>query len=289
MNTDIPSIPPALRTGEHETIDRHEFDALKIQFTEMEGRFREAQRRFRTQRNLALFAIVGAALCSPALRPVVAQGYGVTLATLNARLAVVEAKTRFQSADNVVKSTTFRGCNVFVNNGSGATGTILTNSAGEGLGNLILGYNATGHFDVINGQNYSKDIHTGSHNLILGDQENYTDCGGLILGRNNTISGFSDIVGGIGNTADGTYAFVTGNNNTAIGFASSVSGGTYNTASGNYASISGGVLNKSSGLASSISGGDRNTASGDSSSISGGAAVIQSVNFAWSGGSYHTP
>lgn len=136
---------------------------------------------------------------------------------------------------------TLSGYNLHIVSGSGSTndgGGALT-----GLGNLIIGYNALGN-NQGNG-----DVRTGSHNLILGDQNNYSSFGGLVAGSDNSISGL--------------YATVSsGRFNTASGFWSSVSGGNSNTANGFYSSVSGGGSNTASGGFSSVSGGNGNTASG---------------------------
>ena len=137
----------------------------------------------------------------------------------------------------------FSGANVHVVNGAGDT-----SSTNNGLGNLTVGYNE------LRG---SGDVRTGSHNLIVGKQHNYSSHGGLVVGYRNTISG--------------AYASVTGGyDNEASGGNSSVSGGNQNLASGYAASMSGGYWNESAGTWSSVSGGRNNLASGDYSSVSGG-------------------
>ena len=170
--------------------------------------------------------------------PVQAQSPGVNLAALLARLTADEATIKTQgstiatlqaltaplslSNDPFVAGKnnllTITGVNVRIINGLGAAaanaGTI------NGLGNLTVGYNVVG--------NTNGDIRTGSHNLIVGDYNNYSSYGGLIAGENNTISGpYASVSGGYGNTASGDY--------------SSVSGGDRNTASGNFSSVSGGI------------------------------------------------
>ena len=154
----------------------------------------------------------------------------------------------------------FTGVNVHVRNGSGDTDGIV-----NGLGNLIVGYNE----DTSTG---GTETRTGSHNLVLGAENEYTSYGGFVGGYQNTISGtYSSVSGGSANTASGDYASVSGGYvNTASGIFSSVSGGSENTASGPYSSVSGGQGNTASGALSSVSGGYGNTASGYSSSVSGG-------------------
>jgi hypothetical protein len=140
----------------------------------------------------------------------------------------------------------FEGVNVHIRSGSG-----FTNDDGElsGLGNLVVGYNEA-RSSVLNDR-------TGSHNIVLGDLQNFSSFGGLVAGMQNTISG--------------EYAtVVAGYSNTASGYAAHVSGGWANKASFPYCNVSGGTLNEASGYYSSVSGGRQNTASGNCSSVSGG-------------------
>ena len=137
----------------------------------------------------------------------------------------------------------FTGCNVNVQSGSGATDGNV-----NGLGNLIVGYNA----------NTGGHTRTGSHNLIVGDEHDYSSFGGLVAGFENTIAA--------------PWA--------------SVSGGNHNTASGNLAaSVSGGAGNTASGDWASVSGGAGNTASGNYASVSGGQGLTQPVAWGWAAGS----
>jgi hypothetical protein len=124
---------------------------------------------------------------------------------------------------------TIAGANLHIVNGTGST-----DGTPNGLGNLIVGYNAL--------RGGGDDDRSGSHNIVVGDRNNFTSYGGLVAGDSNTISG--------------KY--------------SSVSGGRKNEASGDFSSVSGGGFNEASGEESSVSGGASNTASGDSSSVSGG-------------------
>src|SRR5947209_6921093 len=149
----------------------------------------------------------------------------------------------------------FSGANVQVVNGEGTTGSV------NGAGNLVIGYNEL------------PGAQTGSHNLILGEAQEFTSFGGILGGQANTISGpFASVTGGRDNTASALDASVSGGffNKASGEFASSVSGGQSNTASGLRASVSGGVFNLASGEEASVSGGAENTASGIKASISGG-------------------
>jgi hypothetical protein len=149
---------------------------------------------------------------------------------------------------------TISGANLQLINGTGYTYTA------NGLGNLILGYDPSTH------------PQTGSHDLVLGHNQEFTASGGIIGGWSNRLSGDNGVVFGVGNVAGDAAATVTGGfGNTAGGFAGSISGGRGNLTSGvGEPSISGGGNNTASGEGASVSGGEDNTASGDFSAILGG-------------------
>src|SRR6185503_15556504 len=117
-------------------------------------------------------------------------------------------------------------------NGSGHTGR-----ATNGLGNVVIGYD----------EHPSGYDQTGSHNLVLGENQQFGSYGGIAGGYHNTL------------TAPFSAAF--GAFNTANGTASSVSGGDTNTASGSGSSVSGGYSNTADGYLSSILGGAEHTVS----------------------------
>ena len=180
---------------------------------------------------------------------------GNTITSQAATISALQAKTAPLSVSNDPYAggtntlLTIKGVNVQIVDGKGST------NSRSGLGNLIIGYNAAGN------DQGSGDVRTGSHNLILGDYNNYESFGGLVAGSDNTVSGaYASITGGSGNTAAGIYASITG--------------GAGNTASYYYASISGG---------------ESNTARGFAAAVSGGNSITQSSENGWSGGSYHSP
>jgi len=148
--------------------------------------------------------------------------------------------------------------NLHVRSGSGATdGTV------NGLGNVIIGYNE---------ERSEGNDRTGSHNIVVGRNQNYSSYGGLVAGFFNTTSApYASVSGGISNTASGNYASVSGGeNNTASGWWSSVSGGFTNNANGGHTSVTGGSDNTAIGQYASVTGGRNNQASGDYSSVVGG-------------------
>jgi hypothetical protein len=78
---------------------------------------------------------------------------------------------------------TMSGLNLELNSGAGST-----TAAVNGLGNLIIGYNA------------SPGTQTGSDNLVIGDGQTFTSYGGLVAGKGNTINGpFNSVLGGTNN------------------------------------------------------------------------------------------
>lgn len=140
------------------------------------------------------------------------------------------------------KTLRIEGVNLQVVNGEGTTTGSL-----DGLGNLIVGYNELRGVD---------DNRSGSHNIVVGMQHNYTRAGGLLSGNKNTLSGdFASVSGGYSNTASGYH--------------SSVSGGANNEAYGERASVSGGQSNSASGLRASVSGGFARTAAGNDDWVAG--------------------
>ena len=163
------------------------------------------------------------------------------------------------------------GVNVQIVNGTGATTDV------NGEGNLVIGYD----------ENPAKHAQTGSHDLILGEEQTFTSYAGLVAGSTNSITApYASVSGGLANAASDSYSTVGGGGeNKASGLGASVSGGTKNTASAEYASISNGYRNTASAAYSSVSGGALNTAGGRYSSVSGGVAgSVSGENASLSGG-----
>lgn len=178
------------------------------------------------------------------------------LASQNTRVQNLEAKT----APIAVVGTqmTITGVNVFIQDGSGST------ASNSGLGNLTIGYNGLRGFG-------SDDTRTGSHNLVLGDLNNYSSYGGLVVGYFNTIANeYASVSGGFNNTASGRRAAVSGGSfNSALNTGSAVSGGSGSSAEGISASVSGGFLNRAIGDSSTVGGGQLRVAPGDLNWVAG--------------------
>ncbi len=242
-----------------------ELSTIILEMEQLKAEMRRATRRSRIVGVLGVVMVTGA-ISIASLNPVSAQGgYGPTLASLQAQVNTLLSRTQFITADAPTKTMKVTGCNVFIQSGSGSTDD---NGPLSGLGNLTIGYNlgrSPGH-------------QTGSHNLIIGDYQDYSSWGGLVAGYHNTISGVcATITGGMYNLASGELSSVTGGDaNIASGLYSIATGGTQNTASGWGSSITGGWANTASGGTSTVCGGNINTAQGASSVVASGQSNIAS-------------
>lgn len=188
----------------------------------------------------------------------------------------------------------FKGVNVQIVNGMGSTATV------NGVGNLIVGYNeerldgdshcSYGNFDanscLSDGHEWQLNHKSGSHNVIVGAEHNYSKYGGIVAGRKNSSAApYASVSGGTNNWALLDGASVSGGtSNRALSYYSSVSGGSRNTAAGTYSSVSGGEDNQTFASYASVSGGSKNTASSLRSSISGGKLLSTSQENGWIAG-----
>ena len=172
--------------------------------------------------------------------------------------------------DQGASATTIRlsGANLQVVNGSGTT-----EGEAAGLGNLIVGYQEPRE----NGND-----RTGSHNLVVGRQNNYSSWGSQVVGSANTASGLlASVCGGEGNTASGDFSVVGGGvSNIAEGPGSLVGGGRGNVAVGIDSVVSGGRENRAEGFICAVGGGGNNTASNQFSVIGGGERNESSADHA---------
>lgn len=224
----------------------HDSEALIRRIERLESELGRTSRRLRT----TWLGILGLCFCGIVLAssPAAQAQFGITLTSLNTRLTAVENKTSALSYNDTNKLLRITGANVQIVDGTNST---ISTSL---LGNLIIGYN---------GERASGNVRTGSHNLILGDANNY--------------AGSAHIVSGFGNAAaDNHSAVIGGRSNVAIGIGSVSLGGESNSVSGQNATISGGAFNISSALVSSVSGGIENQATNVGASVSGGASNIAS-------------
>ena len=99
--------------------------------------------------------------------------------------------------DAATSAVVITGANLRLLNGLGSTDTT------NGLGNLIVGYNEL----RAGGEN----TRTGSHNVVVGTQHQFSSFGGLVVGLQNEIHGaHAAVSGGMRNTAAGEHAAISG-------------------------------------------------------------------------------
>ena len=136
----------------------------------------------------------------------------------------------------------FSGVNVQVVSGLGHEEEL------NGEGNLVIGYDA--NLGVLRAL-YSEPaaVDSGSNNLIVGEEQEFTSFGGIDAG--------------VGNSIVGPYASVTGGILNTSGERATVTGGGFNNATGEAAVVGGGYENTAKGRDSSIFGGKKLTASGE--------------------------
>jgi hypothetical protein len=259
---------------------RERVEALEQRTEQLIHHTRTVERRLRLWRGMACGVVMLGlfSLMLPSGKAADAPGRGMA-----ERMATLEQKLAAMAYDPAANEVVITGANLRIVNGLGNTETM------NGLGNLIVGYN-----EVRPPESGLLNNRTGSHNVVIGEWNNFSSFGGLVVGFYNEVSGiFASVSGGSQNIASGRLASVSGglfnrvsgsfasvsggNDNTASGGTSSVSGGIGNMASGDFASsVSGGRINVASGEDSAVSGGQQNTASGFAASVSGGFENIAS-------------
>ena len=274
-------------------------DHLHERLERLEQRTHTAERQLRWWRGTACGLVVLSllSLTLPSGKAADAQSGASAnwLADLQDKLKALESLLRHievVTTPDGLQEVVITGANLRIVNGLGSTdcrdeasGTLIPDCP-NGLGNLIVGYNEMRLPEV-----GPPDRRTGSHNIIVGKEQNFSSFGGLVVGFRNEISGeFASISGGFGNTASGRAAAVSGGEgNVATGSQSSVSGGIGNSASGLDSAVSGGSGNTASEFAAAVSGGGGNVATGPGSAVSGGFVNTASGNVsAVSGGSGNT-
>src|SRR5215510_8635835 len=207
---------------------RERIEALEQQMKLMGAHTRTVERRLRWWRGIAcgvgLLGLVSLPLQSGTAADTRPKG-------MAERMTAVEKKLSAMKFDDAANEVVITGANLRIVNGLGTTETT------NGVGNLIVGYNESrqGNPDCSGSTgSFCTDTHTGSHNVVVGQQNNFSSFGGLVVGEHNEISGtFASVSGGRNNAASGDSASVSGgSSNIASGASASVSGGGHNVASG---------------------------------------------------------
>jgi hypothetical protein len=163
---------------------------------------------------------------------------------------------------------TFKGANIHIVSGSGATDDNIDGSGNPaiGLGNLIIGYDEDPGVENSLGSNEHSLMpgdRGGSHNLVIGRWHKFTShaFGGIVAGELSVIAAEgASVLGGWGNSISGGLSAMDG----------SILGGLNNKTTNQFATIAGGQENISSGVTSVVCGGYLNNAFGNSSIILGG-------------------
>lgn len=125
------------------------------------------------------------------------------LTTIRDRLGKLEIKTDSLSAGSTDegKALFISGVNVFIRNGMGKT------DSQNGLGNLILGHNE--RQPLFSATDPTE--RTGSHNIIVGINQNYSSYSGVLAGHSNAVTApFATVTGGFRNIATGEASSVSG-------------------------------------------------------------------------------
>ena len=205
--------------------------------TEVEKRLERMEKRLKHRRPRAVlvwaagFFVIAGATLNISLPPASAQGSQNGLerrvTALEAQVAALQAQNsvgadRIAALESVLAHFSREGDDVFI---TGANLHIVngfeTTDTKNGVGNLIVGYNEL--------RPSAANDRTGSHNIVVGKQHNFSSYGGLAAGDSHTISGsFASVTGGFENIASGP--------------SSSVSGGLNNRAMGQFAAVSGGIM-----------------------------------------------
>lgn len=194
-----------------------------------------------------------------------------------------------QDTDVSYKTIVFSECNIQLVNGleatNGYTDNVFSTSPSEtdvnGLGNLIVGYNELRDSDD------EEDYRNGSHNIVLGNRQNYTSFAGLYAGGHNEgLAPFATLAGYLNHVDEGGRygTVIAGCKNHATERYSGVFGGRNNHADGGWSVVVGG----GGRVAPDESTGDRgdgNTASGEFSVVSGGRTREASQEAEWVAGS----
>jgi hypothetical protein len=187
-------------------------EALEHQVHILDQQVHAVDRRLRWWRRLACGLVV-LGLIGWTLQAVTA-GDGKAF-SIPERFAALEHKLRPLTFDAATHEVRITGANLRLLNGSGSTETT------NGLGNLIVGYPEP--------RDREETRPTGSHNVVVGKQHQFSSFGGLVVGLQNEIRGaFAAVSGGVRNRAAGDF--------------SSVSGGQHRTAEGEFDWVAGSLV-----------------------------------------------
>jgi hypothetical protein len=172
-------------------------EALEHQVYTLHQQAHAVDRRLRWWRRLACgLGVLG---CIGWTLQTVTAGDGPSV-PLRDRFAALERELAPLTFDAAMHELRITGVNLRPLNGLVATDTT------NGLGNLIVGYNEPRD----SGDNWQ----TGSHDVVVGKQHQFSSVGGLVVGLQSELRGaYSAVSGGVRNTAAGEFSSVSGGHN----------------------------------------------------------------------------
>jgi len=281
-------------------------EQLERRYEQSEQQYRQASRRLRVQAGLALCAVIGAIVISPANRSAIAQGYGVTLASLDKRVTILENRMTGVETKNTQQDTTLASLQTQINSTPAGPQGPQGDKGDQGIQGpagtpadmtrVVTLETKTQYMSV---DTTAKSVTFSGCNLLVNNglgATNGNPANPLSIDTTNTttVNGLGNLIVGYNESRDslnfGGPDNRTGSHNLIVGYAinyssfGGIGAGTFNTISGPLASITGGYLNTASGAASSVSGGNQNTASGYLASVSGGANNTASGDYTSVGG-----
>jgi hypothetical protein len=153
---------------------------------------------------------------NPCLKSEIKMSWPDTEAVTALQAQVSELQLLLQHFSRVGNDIAINGANLWITNGLGTTAVV------NGLGNLIIGYNES--------RTPAPDVRNGSHNLVVGDKQNYGSYGGILAGYTNSVlAPYAAVSGGENNTASGLNSSVSGGTGITQGDVNGWSGGAYST------------------------------------------------------------
>ena len=153
---------------------------------------------------------------NPCLKSEIKMSWPDTEAVTALQAQVTELQLLLQHFSRVGNDIAINGANLWITNGLGTTAVV------NGLGNLIIGYNES--------RTPAPDVRNGSHNLVVGDKQNYGSYGGMLAGYTNSVlAPYAAVSGGENNTASGLNSSVSGGTGITQGDVNGWSGGAYST------------------------------------------------------------
>ena len=144
---------------------RERFEALEQRTEHLQQHIRTVDRRLRWWRSIACGVMLLGVVSLPLQSGTAADTQPGGMAE---RMAAMEKKLRAMTFNDTANEVVITEANLRIVNGLGSTETT------NGLGNLIVGYNELRNIPDF------PDVRTGSHNVVVGELNNFSSFGGLV-------------------------------------------------------------------------------------------------------------